>query len=144
MVNWIDGAISDPKPADPKAVKAAENELRVNLPPDFLAIAAVHQGATPSPAKIWLPNGSGTAVAHLFHFEDAPFTSNILAAGFPWQDSLDKGVIPFAADIGGDLFCFNYREDYDNPPVLYFSVDTGALPLAANFTDFIALLSDEP
>jgi hypothetical protein len=143
MVTWIDGALTSPSPARREQVLSVENRLRVDLPPDFLAVAATHQGAAPSPAHIKLPNGTWSSVAHLFHFEDSPFTSNILAAAFPWRDSLDKGVIPFAADIGGDLFCFNYRADYGNPPVVHFSVDNGMLPLAASFSDFVALLTDE-
>ena len=129
-------------PDSPAAVRAAENQLRVDLPADFLAVARTHQGAAPVPANIDLPNDFGTAVAHLFHFEDAPFASNIVAAGFPAAGSLDKGVIPFAADVGGDLFCFCYREDYDKPPVVFWSVDFGTVPLAPDFTAFCALLRD--
>lgn len=142
MVTWVDGAIADPAPAPDTAVREAERQLRVPFPTDFLDVARAHQGAAPVPANIDLPNGFGTAVAHLFHFEASPFASNIVAAGFPAQDALDKGVIPFAADIGGDLFCFSYREDYDNPPVVFWSVDWGTLPLAASFTDFVAMLHE--
>lgn len=142
MVSWADGAIANPSPASDEAVQRAENELRVDLPADFLAIARARQGAAPVPAEIDLPNDFGTTVAHLFHFEDAPFDSNIVAARFPVQDALDKGIIPFAADIGGDLFCFSYREDYDNPPVVFWSVDWGVLPLAPNFTAFVEMLHD--
>jgi hypothetical protein len=142
MVQWIDRVISNPAPARPEVIRAAEDELRVPLPADFMAIAAHHQGAAPEPAGIVLPNGWETAVDCLFHFEDSPFTSNILAAGFPYEGVLDKGIIPFARDTGGDLFCFNYREDYDNPSVVFFSTDTGMLPLAASFTDFIGMLRD--
>ena len=142
MVTWVDGAIADPSPAADAAVRGAEDALRVDLPPDFLAVARVHQGATPQPDGIALPNGFTTGVAHLLHFEEAPFVSNIVAARFPVAESLDKGVIPFAADIGGGLFCFSYRKDYDHPPVVHWSADWGELPLAASFTDFVALLRD--
>ncbi|WP_375450866.1 SMI1/KNR4 family protein [uncultured Devosia sp.] len=140
MVDWVDGAISNPHPASPEAVKTAENRLRVNLPPDFLAIAALHQGAAPVPANVVLPNGFVTALAHLLHFEASPIVSNIVAAQLPWTGVIDKGIIPFAADIGGDVYCFNYREDYDNPGVAFFSVDFGTVPLASSFTDFVKSL----
>lgn len=142
MVTWDNGAIANPPPASDEAVRQAENELRVDLPADFLAVARTHQGASPQPASIDLRDGFVTDVDCLFHFEPSPFTSNILAAGFPFQDVLPKGIIPFARDVGGDVFCFNYRDDYDNPSVVFFGAGFGIVPLAPNFTAFLALLHD--
>lgn len=142
MVIWVDGAIADPVPATDAAVRAAEDALRVFLPADFLAIARVRQGAAPCPNGIDLPNGFVTGVAHLLHFADSPFVSNIVAARFPVEGLIEKGVIPFAVDSGGDLFCFSYRQDYDAPPVVHWSVDGDALPLAPSFTAFLGLLHD--
>lgn len=140
MVNWVDGAIADPRPASDAAVRQAQDELKVTLPSDFLAVARVHQGAAPVPAGIDLPNGFGTAVDHLFHFEDSPFVSNIVAAAFPLLDVLDEGIVPFAADVGGDFFGFDYRADTDDPPVVFWSVDWGVVPLAPTFTAFLDML----
>lgn len=142
MVNWADGAIDDPRPASDTAVRQAQDELEVKLPADFLAVAQIHQGAVPVPAGIDLPNGFGTAVDHLLHFEDSPFVSNIVAAIFPLLDVLDEGVIPFAADVGGDFFCFDYRADDAHPSVAFWSVDWGVVPLAPNFADFLTMLRD--
>ena len=140
MVNWVDGAIDDPRPASDSAVRQAQDELEVELPPEFLALAQVHQGAAPVPAGIDLPNGFGTAVDHLLHFEDSPFVSNIVAAIFPLLDVLDDGIIPFAADVGGDFFCFDYRAGGEHPAVVFWSVDWGVVPLAPTFTGFLAML----
>lgn len=142
MVEWTAGAIQDPSPPADAVVRQAEDELRVDLPADFLAVARACQGARPQPGGVTLPDGSVTAVDCLLHFEDAPFTTNILAAGFPYEGILPKGVIPFARDIGGDVYCFNYRDDYDRPSVVYWSADTGMVPLAASFTEFVASLHD--
>lgn len=136
MIEWHDGAIRAPEPASDAAVRDAERQLRVRLPADFLAVAQVHQGAAPVPAKVDLPDGSTTSVAHLLHFAEG--TGNIVARGFPVEGVIDKGVIPFAEDIGGDLFCFNYRETPDTPSVAYWSVDTGLAPLADGFDAFVA------
>lgn len=141
-MDWVDSAIPSPAPASDTAVRAAERALRVPLPEAFLAVAAVHQGAAPVPARLQLPDGSGTAVQHLLHFEDQPFVSNIVAARFPLADVLPKGVIPFAHDVGLDVFCFNYREDFDRPSVGYWSVDSGLVPVAEGFAEFLDLLTD--
>ena len=142
MVTWTDSLIPNPPPASAEAVKQAERVLRVPLPADFLAVARVRQGAAPVPNEITLPDGSVTGVQHLLHFEEKPGMQNIVARRFPVEGVLPKGVIPFAEDIGGDLFCFNYREDYDAPTVDYWSVDTGLVPLAASFTEFVGLLHE--
>jgi hypothetical protein len=143
VVTWIDGLITAPSPASDAMVRAAEDELRVGLPADFLAVAQVHQGAQPQPSNILLPNGFGTAVAGLLHFGDSPFVSNIASALFARRDGLEKGVIPFALDVGDDVFCFSYRKDYARPPVVFWSVDWEAIPLAPSFTAFLDLLHDD-
>ena len=142
MLTWTDGAIADPAPATDAQVLAAEDALRVDLPSDFLVIARQHQGARPVPSGVRLPNGFGTAVQHLLHFEDAPFASNILAGGFPFEGVLPRGIILFAHDVGGELFCFNYRDNYDAPSVAFWSTDWGLVPLAPSFGAFLELLHD--
>ena len=114
-------------------MRQAQDDLEVDLPSDVLAVAQIHQGAAPVPAGIDLPNGFGTAVDHLLHFEDSPFVSNIVAAIFPLLDVLDEGIIPFAADAGGDFFCFDYRAESDHPSVVFWSVDWGVVPLAPSW-----------
>ena len=138
MVSWQPGDIAEPRPAPDSAVREAERVLRVRLPGDFLAVAAVHQGATPAPAKFDLPDGSISAVAHLLHFE--PGFGNIVTRRFPVEPVLEKGIIPFAEDVGGDLLCFNYRNTPDNPSVVFWSVDGGSVELAPSFTVFVDAL----
>ena len=140
MVQWVDGLIPNPPFAPRAAVRAAEQQLGVRFPPDFLAVARVHQGARPVPNGIAIPSFGGTAVAHLLHFGDAPGHTNIVARRFPLDDAMEDGVIPFAEDIGGDLFCFDYRRDPAHPSVVFWSVDTGPLPLADSFTAFLDTL----
>lgn len=142
VVTWHDSLIPNPALASDAAVRNAERALRVRFPADFLAVARVHQGAVPNPADITLPDGAVTAVKNLLHFEDEPGMWNIIARRFPVEGVLEKGVIPFAEDIGDDLFCFNYRQTPDAPTVVFWGVDTGMVPLAASFTEFVALLHD--
>jgi hypothetical protein len=143
MVTWTDGHLSDPEPASDAEVRAAERALRVRLPADFLAVAQARPGARPQPSRILLPGGFGTAVEGLLHFaDDGPGLSNILSCQWLLRDVLDKGVIPFALDIGHDVFCFNYRKDYDRPTVMFWGQGFGAIPLAPSFTAFLELLHD--
>lgn len=141
MVEWVDGAILAPEPASAEMVQNADRQLRVRLPLDFLEVARLRQGARPEPGRVQLPDGSTVSVECLLHFEEEPFYLNIVARLFPLRGVLQKGVIPFAEDIGGDVFCFNYRKDPEHPTVLYWSVDTGPIHLADSFTDLVGLLT---
>lgn len=118
------GALDNPRPATAEEVQAAERELRVPLPHDFLAVAAVQQGRRPKPSSFQLPNGVGEGVEHLLHFAEGSF-SNIVTRGFAVKGVLDKGIIPFAEALGSNLLCFDYRTDYDHPRVEFWSTDTG-------------------
>ncbi|GAA4908553.1 SMI1/KNR4 family protein SUKH-1 [Actinomycetospora succinea] len=138
MVDWVQDVLLPP--ATDADVRAHEDALRVDLPSDFLAVAQRLQGARPVPAAVGLTNGAGTAVARLLHFAEG--FGNIVTRRFPVEEVLDKGVIPFAEDIGGDLFCFSYRTDFDAPPVVFWDVDGGAAPLAPTFTAFVDLLHE--
>ena len=141
MVTWQDGAITHAAPASEEEVRAAERALRVRFPADLREVLLAHPGAAPVPAKVDLPDGAVTSVGHLLHVLDEPF-SNIVARRFPVAAVLAKGVIPFAEDIGGDLFCLNYRKTPERPTVAFWSVDTGLVPLAESFTAFVEALHD--
>lgn len=143
MVIWTGQFPPSSKADVARAVVEAQNVFRVDFPPSFLAIATAHPMARPEPNGVALPNGFTTGLSHLLHFEKtagAEGFSNIVNRFFPVEGVLEKGVIPFAEDAGGDLFCFSYRDDYDAPPIVFWSVDTGALRVAASFDDFVTSL----
>ena len=143
MVEWVDALIPQPPQVTPDAIRAAEEQLDVRFPSDFLDVVRVHQGAQPVPNHITIPDFGGTAVAHLLHFQDAPGHTNIVARRFPLDDAMEDGVIPFAEDVGDDLFCFDYRRNPARPSVVFWSVDTGPLHLADSFTDFLDILYED-
>ena len=141
-VDWQPDAVPGAPPAIADQVIAAYRALgRWPLPQDFLEIASGKQGARPVPGSFTLPDGRVEAVEHLLHFQGDSF-SDIVERRFPLQDVLDDGVIPFAECLGGDVLCFDFRADRENPTVAFWSVDTGLVPLAASFTAFVALLHD--
>ena len=145
MVTWTGQFAPSAKAEIEKRVKEAEAYFGVAFPPSFLAIATSYPKAEAEPNGIGLPDGSGTGLGHLLHFEEgtgAEGFSNIISRIFPVEEVLEKGIIPFAEDVGGDLFCFNYRDDPDHPHVVFWSVDTGTLRLASSFDDFVAMLRE--
>ncbi len=145
MVEWVDDLIRNPPAASDSAVSQAEQALGVRFPPDFLAVARVRQGARPEPSRLQLADGSGTAVEHLLHFESSPGHSNIAARRFAVEDVMEPQVIPFAEASGGDLFCFDYREDPQQPKVVYWvhDDDVPLIPVANSFDAFTTKLHDD-
>ncbi len=53
-----------------------------------------------------------------------------------------KGIVAFGIDGGGNLFCFDYREnpDTDNPPIVFWHVEGDGISLLAN--DFDELMNN--
>jgi SMI1 / KNR4 family (SUKH-1) len=129
--------------ASPEAVAVVQRTLGVRFPADYLAIATTMQGASPDPSHIKLSNGVGTGFGSLLHFEEAPPFSNIVARRWPVEDWLPPGVVPFA-DTSGDLWCFDFRANPDQPSVVYYQHDDPDLDfpvVATSFTDLLEKLS---
>ena len=147
-VIWSNYAISNPPKASRESIEKAEKELGVKLPADFLAIAAVHQGAAPDPESFDLPDGTGSSFSHLFHFvEEYPISTNNIVAQWSSAFAVPDKVIPFAKDGGGNLLCFDYRETPDHPPVVFWDhehCDDPPQLLASSFTDLLNKLYDDP
>ena len=139
---WEHDLIADPPAASDQAVREAERALGVRFPADFLAVVRHHQGAAPVPDGISLPNGAVTGMKALLHFEAAPAARNIVNRRFFAQDGLPEGVVPFAEDIGDDLFCFDYRQQPDAPTICFCGVGTRPILIAPSLTAFLAMLHD--
>ncbi len=143
-VSWLDELEGSPR-ASEATVREIENELGVRFPADYLAIAAIHQGASPEPYVVQLPNGKRTTFEQLLHFERSanPHTY-IVAKVWLYLDRLPENVIPFARS-SGDLWCFDFRDDPDNPPIVYWSIyfDENIQKVADTFTELVDKFEDE-
>jgi cell wall assembly regulator SMI1 len=144
-VIWMNYELPEPRPATTAEIRAAEAVLGVRLPADFVAVASEHQGRTPSPSVFRLEDGTESILNNLLHFEASSPTSSIVRAWDDLQDILPAGVVPFAADPGGNYLCFDYRESDEQPPVVFWVHDDPSAPtqrVAASFTQLLALLYD--
>ena len=140
-VQWLERTIDSPRVADPAQVAAVERALGVSLPPDFLAIATVHQGARPSPGRLVLADGASTVIERLYHFEDGPYALvNAQGSGIA---PLPNSAIAFASGTGGDVLAFDYRRNPLAPPVIVVMHDhsPAVRPVADSFTHMLSLFS---
>jgi len=142
---WLHRIIENPPRVSDEAFANVEREFGVSFPDDYKAIVRQYQGAIPLPNGIEHPDAS-TAVEYLYHFEEQPYTQSIIGAYYPIGHALPTGVIPFAAGLGGDYFCFDFRADPDKPTVvvrLHDDPGAGLITLAKTFTQWLELLVDE-
>ena len=66
----------------------------------------------------------------------------------PIEYRFEDGLIPFGENGGGDMICFDYRNDKttDNPPIVIWNHDMGlkhrVVFIANNFDEFINMLHE--
>lgn len=142
-IRWLDRIIENPSPVSDEAFAHAQREFGVTFPADYREIVKQHQGALPLPNGIEHPDAS-TGVEYLYHFEDEPYSQSIIGAYYPIGHALPSGVIPFAAGIGGDYFCFDFRDQPDSPIVSVWLHDGPGelITLANSFTEWLGLLCE--
>lgn len=137
------------KSIDDPAVVAVENRLGVTLPQDFVAIAKQCHGGHPRQNRFVYENPDmgpvATCFAELLSF-DLTYKDNIVETRDYLSNWLPSGIIPFAADGGGDYICFDYRRSETSPTVLYWAHEwdlaDSLIPLCATFSDFLDLLEE--
>ena len=67
---------------------------------------------------------------------------------WPIEYRFEEGLIPFGDNGGGDMICFDYRNDKttDNPPIVIWNHDMGlkhrVVFIANNFEEFINMLHE--
>lgn len=139
---WRDYEIADPPVAGEARVREVERELGVRLPEDYVEVARENQGRAPSPATVSLGESSKTVLGYLLHFEAEPQYASLVGAWRAIRDALPEGVIPFAEDPAGNFFCFDYRADEMNPPVVFWPHEQPErmIPVAAGFNELLDML----
>ena len=98
----------------------------------------------PSPRRLELGDGAVTAIEHLYHFEDGPYS--LINAQGDGAAPLPAGAIAFAAGLGGDVLAFDYRRNPSAPPVIVVMHDhTPAVrSVAGSFTEMLSQLVRSP
>ncbi len=138
-VHWSDRALKPAPALSEERLAAVQEQLGVAFPEDYLTVVGTHQGAAPDRTLVTLPDGTGTTLSMLLHFEDHPEGLDLLGI-LEFSEILPKRVIPFALDPGGNYFCFDYRSTGTDPPVVFLATDDPeAEPerLASSFTELI-------
>jgi cell wall assembly regulator SMI1 len=143
-VVWSPYIWPGPRPLDMARLRAAEAKAGVRFPQDYVECLRAHQGMTPDPCEFPFGDGFTTVFNVLLHFDADTATDRIVELQDILRDSdAPGGLHVFATDPAGNLICFDFRDRPDAPVVVILDHEGDAkepLPVAATFTDFLALL----
>jgi cell wall assembly regulator SMI1 len=134
-------------PVSEEHVVEVEKALGVRFPDDYRRLIPQCHGASPTPVDYIESRGTGPHQMLSFDPADEYYIVDTVA-GLAIDNQLPDKVIPFAEDAGGDMMCFDFREDPANPKVIYWAHDSGEPDpfyfLASSFTEFIEMLVEDP
>jgi len=136
-----------------KDLRHVEQKFKFKYPEEVREHFLMYNGGYPKKAVF---NGEGRSTYEVNYFipiksKDVEDIRKVLELLRDEEDIIPSWLIPFADDIGGDLFCFSTRE-IDNGAIYYYSheFDYGENPeehityLAGSLKEFInALVEDE-
>lgn len=130
-------------------ISQVEDQLNIKFPKDYLEVVINNDGGYPSPNDFIL-NHSLETFNNLISFKTTD-SSNIIETIEAVSDRLIEGVIPFGEDPGGNLICFDYRNN-TMPTVVFWdheiagggSLDKAISFVCENFTEFMDMLHEAP
>ena len=147
-IQWRDRVIENPPPVSDEQVDKVEQAIGWRFPQDYLRVVRINQGRKPQPDCFELANGDSSVISYLLvveehHFQYLPGLMWLMAGGrFP--ESGPSFIVPFAADPGESLICFDYRAGPENPAVVFWDHEANAKrspqTIAASFTDLLEKL----
>ena len=115
----------------------------VQLPSDYVAFVRNHNGASPNPRCLTLPNGHNVVLNRLLRVE-ADAVDCIRASMDALRDEHRiVNLIPFADDPFGNLFCFEYAKREFKGVVFWDHESNSTIKICTTFTDLIGNLHEE-
>ncbi|WML33909.1 SMI1/KNR4 family protein [Clostridium sp. OS1-26] len=99
------------------------------FPNDYVSCALLYHGASAIPYCIDV-NNRERFFANLLSFSDES-VDNIIEIYNNCKERLKNGIVPFACDPSGNLFCFDYRNDKKNPSIIFLNYE-----LSVNASDY--------
>ena len=106
-----------------------EQYFNIKFPDDYVNCTLKFHGASVTPYCIDV-NKRKRVFANLLSFSDES-VDNIIQIYNSSKERLKEGLFPFACDPAGNLFCFDYRKNNENPSVVFWNHE-----LAVNELDY--------
>ncbi|MGG2093520.1 SMI1/KNR4 family protein [Bacillus sp. S13(2024)] len=109
---------SPDEPITREDVKNVEQELGINFPLDYIECVMKNNGAHVSP-EVFEVEGKRKVFGTLLTY-DMDDDENIIEVFNDYKDTLPAELVPFAFDPAGNLICFDYKNDKNNPIVVFW------------------------
>ena len=110
-------------------IERVEYLVGYKFPNDYVSCALLYHGASVIPYRIDC-NKNERVFANLLSFSDKN-VDNIIEVYNNCKGRLKNGIIPFACDPAGNLFCFDYRKDKEKPSIVFLNKE-----LSVNTSDY--------
>ena len=144
-IQWRDRVIENPRPVSDEQVDEVEPAIGWRLPQDYLQVVRVNQGRKPQPDGFDLADGDSTVISCLLVFEEQHFQyfpgRMWLMNGGSSHESGPSFIVPFAADVGESLICFDYCAGPENLTVVFWdheaNTEQPVQAIASSFTDLL-------
>ncbi|MBC6309914.1 SMI1/KNR4 family protein [Listeria sp. FSL L7-1582] len=101
-------------------VLTVQKNLGVKFPSDYVECVQINNGASLEPELFELETGVEKVFGTLLSFDNES-DEFILDVFNDYKATLPADVIPFAFDPAGNLICFDYRNNQNNPTVVYWN-----------------------
>lgn len=116
-MSTIEWQFSD-EPVEVDYVIRIGNDVGFKFPKDYVNCLAINNGANVEPELFEVDNKEkvfGTLLS--FNDDNDEFIVSVFKS---YKKSLPKELIPFAFDPAGNLICFDYKDDENNPIVVFW------------------------
>jgi|SRR5690606_852247 len=136
MIEWLFG-----EPIDRSVIRNTEKAFGVTFPDDYVECVLKNNGGSPMPNVYDFEGRKGAVFGRLLN-HDPNGPNNILRMYDAIQDRLPEGIYPFAEDTFGNFICFDYRQDKENPSIVFWdhektSCKTAIFPVCRSFTELL-------
>jgi hypothetical protein len=130
-----------------QVVLEIESKLNIKFPKDYVEVATVYNGGTPSLEAFDFEGREEAVFNQLLSFH-SDRDSFIVDVRNDVEDRLVDGIYPFADDPFGNLLCFDYRQG-GQPTVVFWDHEVASADpvraltyVAASFTELLTKLYD--
>ena len=136
-VSWKYGG-----PVSGDAIQTFESEMNFEFPAALRKILIAHDGGRPQLQALVLPGGREVILERLLAVVSQNGTT-ISSANQALRSQGFQGLLPFATDPFGNLFCFTFQQEGEAGPILFWNHETGTTQrICGSFTDLLGLLCE--
>lgn len=118
-------------------IKTVEDQWKIQFPNDFVECVCKNDGATPEPSTFDFEGRKGISFGFLLSFRPDS-EMYILDVYNRIKKALPKDVFPIADDPAGNFICFDFRQDPNNPKVVFWDHEWDkVVPICDTFTELL-------